>query len=352
MAILNNQLCPNHLNPNTFLPLLKEIVDQRVYHKKRKKESKESDVIQAGLKIAINSIYGLLNSKTFWLFDPQITFTVTINNQLMIMMLIEKLELAGYHVISANTDGIVIDDYEKNLDDIRRVFKQWEALTNFTLEETFYQIIVRRDVNNYLAKTTDGTLKLKGLFEPQGGLIKGFTFPVIAKALQAYFLEGIDPKDFIENHDDILDFCAAQKISAKFTNVLEYVKCDTESVSYKTGKPLKKPRYHYTIEESKDIQPTVRYYVCQPDKVEGDTQWGYRLRKRKIESGKESFTNHVADQFIQLFNNVTEDRKPIDKEFYLGRIQQEINKIESNNTAKTNSNDNDDDNPEQMMLLV
>lgn len=34
-------------------------------------------------------------------------YQVTINGQLFLLMLIEKLELAGIHVISANTDGIV-----------------------------------------------------------------------------------------------------------------------------------------------------------------------------------------------------------------------------------------------------
>ncbi len=41
------------------------------------------------------------------LCDKKQCIKVTINGQLFLLMLIEKLELAGIHIISANTDGIV-----------------------------------------------------------------------------------------------------------------------------------------------------------------------------------------------------------------------------------------------------
>lgn len=350
-AILNNQLCPKHLESTVFLPLLQEIVDNRLYHKKRKEESSESNYIQEGLKITVNSIYGLLNSKTFWLFDPQITFTVTINNQLMILMLIEKLELAGYNVISANTDGIVIDDFENNLEDIRRIYKEWEKLTDFELEETFYDTIVRRDVNNYMAKPNNGDLKVKGLFEPQGGLIKGFVFPVIAKALQAYFLDGVDPQKFLENHEDIYDFCHSQKVGSQFTHILEKVERETEEFSYKTGKKLKNPRLHYRLlkvsNNPQEVQKTVRYYVTPPYKKEGHKAYGYRLRKRKTENGKYKYTDYVAGWFVHIFNDYSEDRPPVDYSFYLQRIWNEIEKIQQQ--AKP---DNKNDSPEQLGLSI
>jgi len=328
LAILNNNLCPQHLDPNVFLPLLKDIVDQRLYHKKRRKESKESDVIQAGLKIAINSVYGLLNSKTFWLFDPQVTFAVTVNNQLMLMMLVEDLEEAGYSVISANTDGIIVDSTQDKLEDIRRIYKAWEKVTRFELEETHYELYVRRDVNNYLSRTIDGSIKTKGCFVPQGGLINGYKFPVVAMALQAYFLEGTDPLIFLHNHKDIYDFCASQKVGGQFTNVIEDVSRVSRTLG-KTGKPLKKPIHEYTVLGAEDTQKTVRYYVSKPEE-KMDASFGKRMRKRKIVDGESHYIDYVAGYFVTLFNDYFEaEDYNIDYDFYLKEVQKEIDKIEA-----------------------
>jgi hypothetical protein len=334
MAILNNNLCPQHLDCDVFLPLLKNIVDQRLYHKKRRKESKESDVIQSGLKIAINSIFGLLNSKTFWLFDPQITLTVTVNNQLMIMMLVEDLEEAGYSVISANTDGIIIDSTEDRLEDIRRIYKEWEKLTNFELEETHYNLYVRRDVNNYLSRTTDGNIKTKGCFVPQGGLIKGYKFPVVAMALQAYFLEGTNPLEYLHNHKDIYDFCASQKVGGQFINVVEEVSRTSRTLG-KTGRELKNPIHEYNVLSSLDTQKTVRYYVSNPEERMG-VSIGKRMRKRKIVDGVESYIDYVAGYFVTLFNDYFEaEDYNIDYDFYLKEVQKEIDKIEAQPKIET-----------------
>lgn len=52
-AILNNNLCPAHLNPLIFKPLLQQMVNDRLYYKKHKKENKVFAALEAGLKITI-----------------------------------------------------------------------------------------------------------------------------------------------------------------------------------------------------------------------------------------------------------------------------------------------------------
>jgi DNA polymerase elongation subunit (family B) len=58
------------------------------------------------LKIIINSFYGNFNYPYFYAYDPKSAYTVTINGQLYLLMLVEQLEFNGYAVISANTDGV------------------------------------------------------------------------------------------------------------------------------------------------------------------------------------------------------------------------------------------------------
>lgn len=347
-AIINNKISPRHLNSESFLSVVNELVEERLAHKKRKKESKESDNIQEGLKIAINSIYGFFNSKFFWLFDPKITFTVTLNNQLLLLCLIEKLENNNINIVSANTDGILIYSKEENLDKIREIYKEWEKQTKFQLEETFYKFLVRRDVNNYYAIDISGnSKKLKGIFQPQGGIVKGFYFPIIGKCLQKYFEGEKDIDTFLRNHDDIFDFCASQKISKDFLNILEYVRRTKITHSPKTGKKYKTPKIEDEIVYCETIQPTVRFFVSKPIvNIDGKTTEGYRLRKRKrLENGEFSYTDYVKNYFVELLHNYDENQKyeyknRIDYSFYKERIQQEINKIENSEVENSKKETN------------
>ena len=333
-AIINNKLCPKHLNSESFLSVVNDLVEERLYHKKRKKESKESDSIQQGLKICVNSIYGFFNSKYFWLFDPEVTFSVTINNQILLLCLIERFENNNINIISANTDGILIYSKEENLDKIREIYKEWESQTKFELEENFYKFLARRDVNNYYAIDTSGNSKLKGVFQPQGGIAKGFYFPIIGKCLQKYFEGEKDIDKILRNHDDIFDFCASQKISKDFTNILEYVHRAKIIYSPKTGKQYKHPKIEDEIISQEIIQPTVRFFVSNPIvNIDEKHTEGYRLRKRKrLENGEFSYTDYVKNYFVELLHNYDESqnyKNRIDYSFYKERIQQEINKIEN-----------------------
>lgn len=55
-AIINNKVCPAHLDPDIFIPLVKEIVDKRLWYKKHKHENSLYSVLEKGLKITINTI--------------------------------------------------------------------------------------------------------------------------------------------------------------------------------------------------------------------------------------------------------------------------------------------------------
>ena len=54
----------------------------------------------------INAIYGKFGFEQGPLYDRLATLQVTVNGQLMLLMLCEELELNGIQVVSANTDGL------------------------------------------------------------------------------------------------------------------------------------------------------------------------------------------------------------------------------------------------------
>ena len=100
-AIINNlKIKPDWLN-DSWIEIYRELMDERLTAKKNGDKGKAE-----ALKIVINSFYGNFNYQYFYAYDPKSAYTVTINGQLYLLMLIEQLELNGYEVISANTDGI------------------------------------------------------------------------------------------------------------------------------------------------------------------------------------------------------------------------------------------------------
>jgi hypothetical protein len=130
-------------------------------------------------------------------------------------MLIERMELAGLRVISANTDGIVIRsrrDMQWIRDDIIR---WWEQTTGFVTEESRYKLVASRDVNSYVAITTDGSVKLKGAFAPPEPGPSGWPNPttqVCVDAVVAYLRDGVPLAATILSCRDVRQFVSVRKV--------------------------------------------------------------------------------------------------------------------------------------------
>jgi hypothetical protein len=118
---------PDHLEG--FTDFVGALVTLRMQYKKTRK------LFANGLKIAINRIFGGFSDPHGWLFDTQALLKVTINGQLLILMLAEQLELAGIEVYYYNTDGITVEYEDSQLEELNRIWKEWEEKTNLILED-------------------------------------------------------------------------------------------------------------------------------------------------------------------------------------------------------------------------
>ena len=105
--IINNGRYPAHLGKE-FLRGYKAMFEKRLELKPLAKKDKRIKGIVGALKLAVNSVYGKSSDMQNWIYDRQLTMFTTITGELSLMMLIEAYELAGIHVISANTDGVTI----------------------------------------------------------------------------------------------------------------------------------------------------------------------------------------------------------------------------------------------------
>lgn len=167
------------------------------------------------LKTLLNGTFGKLGNQYSIFYAPSEMIQVTLTGQLALLMLIERMELAGLRVISANTDGIVIRsrrDMQWVRDDIIR---WWEQTTGFVTEESRYKLVASRDVNSYVAITTDGGVKLKGAFAPPEPGPSGWPNPttqICVDAVVAYLRDGTPLAATILSCRDVRQFISVRKV--------------------------------------------------------------------------------------------------------------------------------------------
>ena len=306
--ILNEKVSPKHLNKDIFLSILEMVTDERLsaktLTKKLKALPKDAEDIDKyvelynnkadALKIVVNATYGKLGDENSFLYDLKAMYTVTINGQLYLLMLIERLAQIGIKCVSANTDGIICKVPKNKEDEYYRVCKQWEEDTGFDLEYTDYEKYVCYAVNDYMAikkgySNTDKSLeaqkeyiKSKGLFVTTTQIDKGYNKPIVAKALVQYYANGTDVKEFIYNHKDIYDFC----------------------ISIKTGQDFIKEEHSIIFGELTviELQKNVRYYISNSNSVIMKKYRQPKVDKRGVKrlyiSLHKGFNSTVFNNFI------------------------------------------------------
>lgn len=228
--MISYDVYPEHLHQKSFTKMISFLKDTRV----KCKHGGDINVIEGvpnkiaaeALKIVINSIYGKLGSNLFFLFDRLAQMKVTINGQLMTMTLIEDLELNNIHVISANTDGIVVKLPRKEEERFKTITSKWCEINKMGADYEDYNLLIVRDVNNYLAVQTNGSIDFKGAFDPKQylkDLKKGYDMPIVAKAVYEYFVNDVPIMETLYNHKDILDFCKTQNVGRQFEVVYDKI---------------------------------------------------------------------------------------------------------------------------------
>jgi hypothetical protein len=255
--ILNQGLYPETLGPH-LLEVFKVLVDRRVAAKRKNRELKKLGVkghahrsklikeianleksnsdaifpcteymelitleqdldfdrsvtVMDSLRITINGAFGKLGSVYSALYAPDLMIQVTVTGQLTLLMLIERFEMAGIRVISANTDGIVTRYARSRHEEIAALVRQFEQETQFEFEDTHYSGMYSRDVNNYIAIKPDGEVKTKGTFKA-GDLQKNPQNDICNEALIAYLKDGTPIEETIRACKDIRKFVTVRTV--------------------------------------------------------------------------------------------------------------------------------------------
>ena len=324
-AIRKRKLFPKHLGIE-WNTIGVQNIQKRLDHKKKASDSNLSDDerrMHQGLsetyKLALNSGYfGKTLEITNWQYAPEVGYYCTIGNQFEILMLIEMLEMADIHCISANTDGIVCLFDRSKLDTYYKVCKEWEVIVGNNemgmLEYTEFSKIVQESVNHYIAIKPDGKVKVKGRFDPYSELHKNNSDKISRierKAFIEYFSKGIKPSDFIKSTEhSIYDFCIGKKASRDYR---------WETINEKG--------------RIKEYKKMIRFYISEN---------GEKLIKKKNEQSEATgteITQFFQGRLVTIFNEYVERKDyKIDYDYYINNINDVISKIDTkfNNSNQLN----------------
>ncbi len=253
------------------------------------------------LKLVVNTTYGALLNKYNDLFDPLMGRSVCITGQLFLMELAQHLykDIPGLKIVQLNTDGIMVECDESDLEKLNEICDEWQHRTGFELEEDSVVKIAQKDVNNYVEVQPGGKAKAKG-----GYLVKGVSTVgafninnsccIVATALKEFFVNGTPVEDTINSCDDIFQFQIIAKAGAKYREA-----------------------YHVVGDTKEPVQKVNRVYAT------ADTKYG-KLYKVKAEDDSEAKIEMLPDHcIIDNDNHLTiED---VDKTFYIEMAKKRVN---------------------------
>lgn len=211
--ILNAGMSPKQLG-NMFLDIYLTIYKTRLAAKAAAKKHGLSDdeykvvkTEEGGYKIVLNGTFGKLFSRHSIFYAPEFGIAVTIGGQLSLLMLIERLQLSGIRVISANTDGIEMLVPAGKEWVVKMCMDWWMTKTKLVMEEENYKSLHSRDVNNYISVGFDGKVKRKGVFRPSGLVDnKHPDCDICADAVVEFITKGVPPIDTVLACTDIRKF--------------------------------------------------------------------------------------------------------------------------------------------------
>ena len=201
------------------------LLDERMEAKYSNKEFTEIKGVQIptkllinGYKLPLNTKYGAMGAEFNKLYDPRMRLLVCITGQMAMWDLLEKIENHAT-IIQSNTDAHYYipfsEEDEKAIDEIAN---DWMKRTGYTLDDDQFKAIFQKDVNNYLAVTSDGKVKVKGAIGLTNGL--KVSKAIVSNAFINYVVAGKDYKEFINECDELRQFQMITKTGWTFDDTV------------------------------------------------------------------------------------------------------------------------------------
>ena len=253
------------------------------------------------LKLILNSTYGVMNSKFSPINNPVGAYSVCFYGQSLLYDLSKELYNVGCKLININTDGVA---FTTDNEDYKEVWKKIEEKYDITLEEDKFVKWIQKDVNNYIAVTEKGKVKVKGgafskYQKTASHNYKNYSNAIVDKAIVEYLTNGTAPLTTVLNHREDKEL---------FQIIL---KCGGT--------------YLGTVDEDKNLlsNKVNRVFACK--KTNPKRTKLYKAKEK--EDGILSLSNFpdVPDDMIVFNGNVKDlDSNEIDLSFYLRLINSKL----------------------------
>lgn len=253
------------------------------------------------LKLVCNTTYGAMLNQYNDLYDPLMGRSVCITGQLFLLELAQHLfrEVTNLRLFQLNTDGVMVEFDDSQLQQVREICDEWQTRTGFELEEDAVVKIAQKDVNNYVEVQPGGKAKAKGGYLVKGVSIKGAfninnSCCIVATALKEYFLHKTPVEDTINACDDIFQFQIVAKAGAKY-----------------------KEAYHLVDGEKQPVQKVNRVYATADERYR-------KVFKVKSEDESEAKIEMLPEHCI-IDNDNQLSISDVDKTFYIEMANKRIN---------------------------
>lgn len=225
-----------------------DIYDERVTIKGKPSNEKTDwdKLLEAALKLILNTTYGASGNKWLDLYDPYMCTSTCRVGQLFLAALACKIyrEIPGTKIIQTNTDGILAYVRRKDLDKLKALQAEWTKVSGINMDTDYVSKIWQRDVNNYLLVKEDGSIKKKGGWLNDTYTNKGtvklspLTAYICAKAATKFLLDGTDIVETIYAGSKLSDFVMTCKKGPTYRGVIQKFEDGSEQELFKCNRVI------------------------------------------------------------------------------------------------------------------
>lgn len=276
-------------------------VFENVLEQRMKAKAAGDKATANALKLVVNTTYGAMLNQYNDLFDPLMGRSVCITGQLFLLEMAQNLyqNVEDLVIVQLNTDGVMIEFYEDQYEEVLAIVNEWQSRTGFELEEDSVALIAQKDVNNYVEVQPNGSVKTKGGYlvrgiAPAGAFNVNNNACIVATALKEYFVNGTPVEETINGCNDIFQFQIIAKAGAKYREA-----------------------YHLVDGEQVPVQKVNRVYATQ------DERYG-KLFKVKAENDATAKIEMLPEHCI-IDNDNQLSIDDVDKTFYIEMAKKRIN---------------------------
>lgn len=202
-----------------FVTIYHEFLKERIVAKHTGDIEKDNS-----LKRFLVSIVGSFKNPNDPLYSPENFYKITINSQLILLMLAERLyDKFCINFIQWNTDGLFIKIRRNESFMMERIIDDFYTETKISFKVKYHESIYQLDVNNYFTtlagwniknNNNNELIKYKGMFDNNKKNYKAVNASVITKAVIAFFLFNRPVDKTIRSTTNLNEFMFYSKVPA------------------------------------------------------------------------------------------------------------------------------------------